>query len=274
MTEEIHPPISSQPALQIPPSPHTVPPSEGVVWNGWDAWIMLAFAIASSVFVSTFCTLGYGVLEHGFRWAPRTRLQLGENPYFLITVQFFLYVLLWGFLFLLITRKYGRPFARSVGLRRLPSEQMRRFAWLGFGLALIVMLGSSLFPSMQRTPLERIFGEGRAIYLLGLFGILVAPFVEELIFRGFLFPIFEKLGGSRVAVLVTALIFSGLHVPQLWGSWPAITLIFLVGLVFSFIRARTGLLTPCWITHLMYNSTLVLAAITAQALSPMVHLTR
>lgn len=249
------------------PLPRESTPQKPASWNGWDAWVMFAVAIAGSIFVSTLCTIGYLLLESSFHWAPKNKTQLGENPYFVLMVQFLLYVLLFAFLFLLITRKYRLPFMDSLGLRRLSSDQVQRFVLIGLGLALLVMGAARLFHSNQPTPLEKIFGEGRAIYFLGLFGILIAPFTEEMIFRGFLYPVFENLGGRKVAVVTTALIFSGMHVPQLWGSWAAVGLIFLVGLVFSLIRARTGLLTPCWIAHVTYNSTLILAAITAQEFS-------
>ena len=68
-------------------------------------------------------------------------------------------------------------------------------------------------------------------------------------------------------MVVTALIFSGLHVFQLWGSWPAIGLIVLVGFVLSLTRAVTGLLTPCWIIHFVYNTTLVMAVVVAKAMA-------
>lgn len=265
------PSLGSTPAEAVPPPwPSGSTPRNPVLWNGWDVWVMFAVAIAGSILVSTVCAIGYLLLESWFHWVPLTRTQLGENPYFVLVVQTLLYGLLFAFLFLLITRKYRLPFMHSLGLRKLTSNQAQHFALLGLGLALLAMVAARLFHSTQQTPLEKIFGEGRALYFLGLFGILIAPFTEEMIFRGFLFPVFEKFGGRPLAVIATALIFSGLHVPQLWGSWAAVGLILLVGLVLSLIRARTGLLTPCWIAHLAYNSTLLLAAISAQELSRVV----
>jgi membrane protease YdiL (CAAX protease family) len=249
----------------------TTPAPRLIFWNGWDAWVLLAIAIAGSLFASLMCQIGYLILQGLFHWRPLRSGELATNPYFVLTAQLVLYVLLVGFLFLLITRKYGLDFFPSLRFQKVSTPAVRRFVVLGIALAAVVTLLSALFPSARETPLEKIFGQGRAIYLFALFGIVVAPFTEEMIFRGFLFPIFENLGGRAVAVFWTALIFAGLHVPQLWGSWSAIGLIFFVGIVLSSFRAVTGMLTPSWIIHLTYNSTLVLAVVSAKFFLPLAH---
>jgi uncharacterized protein len=247
---------------------------EPAFWTGWDAFVLLGLFILGTVFATLLCQMGYLVLGGWYHWRPLESGELGTNPYIVLIAQFLVYFLLVSFLYLLITKKYRLDFRRSLGLSKLPAGTMREFGLLGLGLALIVMTLSSLFPSARETPLEKIFSQGNAIYYFALFAIFIAPFTEELIFRGFLYPIFENRGGRSVAVIVTAMIFSGLHVPQLWGSWPAIALIMFVGFVLSFTRAVTGLLTPSWIIHLAYNSTLVMAVVVAKALVHSPHLLR
>lgn len=221
-------------------------------------------AVAGSILSSFLCQVAYLIFRSPLRWPVLGIDELSKNPYFVLAVQFILYILLVSFLFLLITRKYGLDFYSSLRLIRLPSRDLRRFFSAGILVAFAVMIFSTLLPSARETPLERIFGQGNALYFFAFFGIVIAPFTEELIFRGFLFPIFENRGGRGLAIIVTALIFAGLHVPQLWGSWPAIGLILFVGFVLSGIRAATGLLTPSWMVHLAYNSTLVLMVILAK----------
>jgi membrane protease YdiL (CAAX protease family) len=247
------------------------PPQEALLWSGWDAWVLLGIAIAGSIFSSFLCQLGYLLFRGAFHWPVLGIDQLSKNAYFVLAVQFLLYVVLVSFLFLLITHKYALDFYSSVKLVRISREDTKRFIYTGVAMAFAVMLLSTLLPSARETPLEKIFGQGRAIYFFAFFGIVVAPFTEELIFRGFLFPVFEKLGGKGVAVVGTALIFAGLHVPQLWGSWAAMGLILFVGFILSGVRAVTGLLTPSWLVHLTYNSTLVLAVLSAKFMAPLAH---
>lgn len=257
--------------MNVPPRPPADPALKPIFWNGGDAWVLLGVTIGGAIFANTLCQIGYLLLRDPFHWPPLAPGELGLNPYFVLLVQLVLYLVLGAFLFLLITRKYGLNFVRSLGLLKISGPETRRFAFVGLALALVVMGLSSVFPSARETPLEKIFGQGHAIYFFAVFGIVVAPFAEEMIFRGFLYPVFENLGGRSVAVLTTALIFSALHVPQLWGSWSAMGLILFVGLILSFVRATTGLLTPSWIIHIAYNSTLVLALVSVKTFGPLAH---
>ena len=84
----------------------------------------------------------------------------------------------------------------------------------------------------------------------------MAPFVEEVVFRGFFYPVFEKLWGFAAAVALTAALFTSLHVPQLRGGWTEIVAIFMVGVVFSYCRGKTGSLVPPFLMHLAYNACL------------------
>jgi CAAX protease family protein len=264
---------ASPPSRETPPElegPQLIPeetPAKPAFWTGWDALVLLALFIAGTLLATLLCQMGYLALESLYHWPPLMPREFGTNPYIALIAQLLVYILLVTFLYFLITRKYELSFRHSLGLLKLPPGMMRSFGLLGLMLALIAMVLSSFFPSTRETPLERILSQGHAIYYFAAFAIFIAPFTEELIFRGFLYPIFENYGGRVVAVVVTALIFSGLHVFQLWGSWPAIGLIVFVGFVLSLTRAVTGLLTPCWIVHIAYNTTLVMAVVVAKAMA-------
>ncbi len=129
---------------------------------------------------------------------------------------------------------------------------------LGMGLAFSVMIVSSVFPPTS-PPIEQLLSTREAIAIFAIFGIVFAPFLEELLFRGFLFRVLEQTAGVSVAIRVTAVLFALLHVPQLWGSWAGMLLIFAVGFILSTLRARTGSLIPTVIVHTAYNAMLFLA---------------
>jgi membrane protease YdiL (CAAX protease family) len=127
---------------------------------------------------------------------------------------------------------------------------------LGTTLAITVVLTSGLFPTPNQTPMEKLISSTESLYVFALFGIAVAPVFEEIIFRGFLFRVFFDMGGARLAVPGTAVLFALLHSLQLWGNWVAILLIFAVGFVLAFIRYRSGSVIPGLIVHMSYNATL------------------
>ena len=129
---------------------------------------------------------------------------------------------------------------------------------LGMGLAFSVMIVSTVFPPSS-PPIEQLLSTPEAIAVFAIFGIAVAPFLEELLFRGFLFRVLEQTAGVSTAIRVTAVLFALMHVPQLWGSWAGMLLIFAVGFILSTLRARTGSLIPTVIVHTAYNGMLFLA---------------
>jgi membrane protease YdiL (CAAX protease family) len=127
---------------------------------------------------------------------------------------------------------------------------------LGATLAISVLIVSSFFPAGEPPPIEKLLSSTSAVYVFALFGIAAAPFFEEVIFRGFLFKVLFELKGAGTAVSVTAILFAVLHLPQLWGSWAGVALIFVVGYVLSLVRWRSNSLIPSFIIHTAYNAML------------------
>jgi len=126
----------------------------------------------------------------------------------------------------------------------------------GATLAITVLIVSSFFPAGEAPPIEKLLSSPSAVYVFAVFGIAAAPLFEEIIFRGFLFQVLFEIKGAGTAVSVTAILFALLHVPQLWGSWAGVALIFVVGYVLSFVRWRSNSLIPSFIIHTAYNGML------------------
>ena len=176
------------------------------------------------------------------------------NVLAVLLLQSFLYLLLMLYIYSVIRFKHRFPFWAGLRWPRAPGTGAANFVLAGAGLAVLVQILS--LPNETRLPIERLFHNQEAAYLLAAFGILVAPLVEEVIFRGFLFAAFERAGGLRVAIWSTSLLFAAIHVPQLRGGGLQVAAIFGIGLVLAWIRARTGSLAPPYFVHLAYNTTL------------------
>ena len=89
--------------------------------------------------------------------------------------------------------------------------------------------------------------------LLGAFGILVAPLMEEIVFRGFLYPALARWTGALPSIVVTASAFTLLHGAQLAYAWAPLLLIFMVGVALTVTRAVTKSVATCVIIHMAYN---------------------
>jgi membrane protease YdiL (CAAX protease family) len=163
-----------------------------------------------------------------------------------------------GLIYALARYEHGLRFLEEMRWSRDYKVRNGTFLTLGMGLAFSVMLVSSVFPPSS-PPIEELLSTREAVVIFAIYGIAFAPFLEELLFRGFLFRVLEQTAGVSVAILVTAVLFALLHVPQLWGSWAGMLLIFAVGFILSTLRARTGSLIPTVIVHTAYNGMLFLA---------------
>jgi membrane protease YdiL (CAAX protease family) len=98
----------------------------------------------------------------------------------------------------------------------------------------------------QRLVEPRNLGEG--IGALFAF-VIVAPLMEELLFRGLLLPGLERRHGAGPAVLVSALLFGLVHL-----DWSGSLYAFVAGLLLGALRLRVGSLWPCVTLHAAVNS--------------------
>ena len=92
-----------------------------------------------------------------------------------------------------------------------------------------------------------------------LMAILLAPLVEETVFRGYLYPVIARSVGVVPGVILTGTIFGLLHSRQLWGGWWQIFLIIVVGIVLTLVRAVTRTVWASYVVHASYNSLQVIA---------------
>jgi membrane protease YdiL (CAAX protease family) len=92
----------------------------------------------------------------------------------------------------------------------------------------------------------------RGSMLMLVYVILLAPIVEEVGFRGILLGFLRGRGIPEIAaVIVTAAGFALLHTQY---TVPAITAIFLLGLVLGWLRLASGSLGPPIIAHIAVNT--------------------
>jgi hypothetical protein len=127
---------------------------------------------------------------------------------------------------------------------------------LGVALALLVQSASALLPIPKSLPIDRYFRDMLGAYLMAAFGLTFAPLVEELFFRGFLYPALARRWGLAAGVVVTSALFAMIHASQLAHAWAPLLLLFFVGIVLTVVRARTHSVATTLLIHVGYNGTL------------------
>jgi membrane protease YdiL (CAAX protease family) len=124
---------------------------------------------------------------------------------------------------------------------------------LAFNFIFGLFLG--LFGLRIQPDLIPIFAQLSSPWFLLIGGAIVAPFVEEVFFRGFVFAgLRPRYGWQRAAVISSAL-FALIHlVPT------AILPIFLLGYIFAYLYQRSNSIWPAILMHSATNAVALGAA--------------
>jgi membrane protease YdiL (CAAX protease family) len=250
------------PPQDVPAPPELVameaPAPPPTAWRLRDLFLFLAFVPLGFLVANILAGLGYALILPALHWHLNSD-KLATDPFFLLSLQTVFYGLLFAFIYVLIAVGHAQPFWAMLRWRRITAGRMLACLVGGAFLTLAIALLPAILPDTNQFPLENMFNSRAAAYAIGVFAIVVAPFMEELVFRGVLFGIFESQVGLRFAILTTAILFGGLHVPEYWGAWNHMLLIFFVGLVFSLARGRSGSLAPSVFLHVGYNGSMMIA---------------
>jgi len=86
--------------------------------------------------------------------------------------------------------------------------------------------------------------------------VIIAPFCEEVFFRGFVFPGLRHGMPLGWAIIISSLLFGVAHADP--GSFP---ILFVIGLALAFLRWRTQAIWPCIILHMLNNGIAALAIV-------------
>ena len=253
MREEI--PSGSYPEFKPEPAP--------ALWGYKDLLIFFAFAAIALGFSFAFIVLGVQTLK-ALTGIP---LSAVDGPYQLpivLAIQFLWWAIVLLYIYRLVTVKYQLPFGEAVAWVPFRGPGLN-YVSAGILVALSVGLLSNVVPMpKQHVPIEQLLEQPGALLLFAIFGVLVAPAIEEIVFRGFLYPAVERRHGQPAAIFATAALFSVVHFSQYGGHWAILLLLFYVGAVFGFVRARSGSVKATTILHASYNATFLVGVHFAQ----------
>lgn len=250
------PPEPQAPApLSGEASPNLATPSihaaEDQPWGLWDIVRIAALALIAIGLASIVAVVVALRLAAPMRPSPE---DLVRNARVVVPAQWAAYLVVMAYMASLV-RSRGRAFWATVHWRW---PQAAWFGWmaLGVALALLVQSVSTLLPIPKSLPIDRYFRDTAGAYMMAAFGLSFAPLMEELFFRGFLYPVVARRWGVAGGVVVTAALFAFIHASQLAHAWAPLLLLFIVGVVLTVARAKTGSVATTFLIHVGYNGTL------------------
>jgi len=224
-------------------------------WSWWDVVAVLGFTIFA---VFLFSVIAIAIARHLPAYRQMPLADLATDARIVVGAQAAAYPLVLVFIYILARSRTHERFRDAI-----------RWNWPGIsapgyfitgGIVAVAVEGLSRFlPIPKSLPMDKYFHDATSAYLLAAFGLSLAPLLEELFFRGLLYPLLRRGLGLTYAVLLTAAAFAGIHGAQLGYAWGPILSIFVVGVVFTTVRARTNSVAASFLVHCGYNFALFAA---------------
>lgn len=150
--------------------------------------------------------------------------------------------------------------AQGIGWRRSAVQGYATALALAIALVAVVWGLEKLIPpdlSHLTGPMEQLSGShGWPHLVFILLALVVAPPVEEFMFRGGLFASLSRFG-VVAATLLTTLVFVLFHAADKIHYWPGFVDVALLGFAALFLRLHYRSLWPAILLHFLYNAALI-----------------
>jgi membrane protease YdiL (CAAX protease family) len=184
-----HSNIRSTDSPALPPAlgPLSVLPDPA--WSIWDV-LMVVGVFVLSLTLSAGAVFG---LASSFLDELAKKGELATNPLLSVPIQLIAYLLTFVFARFYLASKSRQRFWEAVKWNLPAPHRIAQLIALGAILAVTVQFASAQLPTPKNLPVEQYFRSADSIWLLAVFGTLIAPLAEEVFFRGLLFPALRRL---------------------------------------------------------------------------------
>jgi membrane protease YdiL (CAAX protease family) len=230
-------------------------------WRGvLSAFLVWAGSVACLVFVPLVLLVPYLIyrIVNGSTQAVLTHLENDKAFLFLSVLGVIpAHVLTFLICYLLVTGRRKYPLGKTLGLS-WPSS----WSPLKGGLICVLIAGALFgggalityyFPG-EKTQLDILIeSSAGARIVTALLAVVTAPVVEEMVYRGILYPAMATVFGSALAIAIVSFLFAGVHYLQYQNNLAVVGVITLVSITLTAVRAYTRRLLPCLVVHLVFN---------------------
>ena len=253
----IPPPEFSTAPFPIAPPP--IDDRKNAVVDLVDVIVLLLVVFVGSFFFGSVAVVVF-MATHPGQGREEISKAISHNAWFVLPMELAIYLLLIGSMAYLVWVRHRTSLGRAIRWN-FPNSGRVLYALVGgAGLAfcsdLVQITFSRWIP--KSLPITEYFQDRSSALLLAGFGVLVAPLVEELFFRGFLYPALARWTSPIPSVIVTAAAFASIHGGQLAYSLIPLLTIFGVGIALTVVRAVTKSVATSVLVHMAYNFTLFL----------------
>jgi membrane protease YdiL (CAAX protease family) len=241
----------------------------------------LAYALALvciGILVLAASSLGLAVVGHSLH-LPLQKAASGEGmAKASIILEGLVFGITLAIAFVIFPRFWHRPFGEVIEWHAATARRhVPALALTGIGVSIVAQLLESRLTLPSQMPVDQFFKHPSDVWVIAVFGTLLAPIFEEIFFRGFLlrgFAIFfdwimtPRTEAGRlwwtstdqltpramlIAGILTSGMFAAMHAAQLGFAWNAVGLLWLVGGVLTYVRVRLNSVAASCVVHAVYN---------------------
>ena len=236
----------------FPPEPVFDYSSEGVSKNKLTSWAVIVSFLVSYLLIMILGILAFTV--------PLLLVGISEGPAFsisMIMIEALLIPMILLFIYL------DGSLERTKVLLHIGS--LKRGLFLGLGIPVFAMIVDNIAVLIYAIAFIFFFGEPTTItelpggtswdsspvgLILTFISIcILTPIVEELLFRGYILDALNRLHGKWPAIIISSIIFGMVHFDPFTMGMATIG-----GVIYGWIRMRTGSLVPGSVAHAMWNT--------------------
>lgn len=221
-------------------------------WGMIEVLIVLGITVGA-IFFSTFLATLIATGLPAFRNA--TTKQMLSDARVLVPAQTFAYCIVLFFIYRIVAGYKHLPFSEAIQWR-WPGMKWPAFVAGGVAMAFTLLAVERMLPIPKQLPIQEMFNTRTAAWMMLVLGVAIAPLLEELFFRGLLFPVLARHLNIAVAVLVTAFLFALIHSSQLGRAWAPLLVLVMVGMVLTSVRWLAKSVAAAVLVHVGYNGTL------------------
>ena len=256
-----------------------IPSDLDVPWSWGHLLLFIVYAVFSFVLVQTTLVTYYIATKRISTHPSQKEFQqfAYSTPVFAIGLLVLWYAALFLFFYFTLSVYYRAPFWKSLGWRKLSPENRKApgkrwvYFLLGCGMSLVVIVLTAAVKAPENAPIQDMMKNRVMAFAFMGMAVLIAPFAEETLFRGYLYPVLARIisailrffgvAASEAAsasvytsILITSVLFGVMHGYQLGWSKAIVAALIGVGIVLTTVRSRAQSTLASFLMHLGYNS--------------------
>ncbi len=243
--------LPSEQSSFAPPPPVEIP--RDPAWTALDLVRLVVLTIVALI-AGIFAVV---LIAHAWIYPHAAIGDIARIPLVAIAGQGIAYLLILGYMYVLVTRERLQPRFWKALHWNWPKRVWIYLA-AGFVMQAIFLIAERFLPLPKETPFDALLRRPLSVVLVLTFSVTLGPLMEEMFFRGFFYPVVKRRAGILVAIVATAVPFALMHAAQYGNSWASVLLIFVLAVVLAAVREKTDSLAASFLVHVGYNGTIAM----------------